>query len=173
VRATTEHGNSLLFAYPPISVSEHPAVCGQTTTFARGFAAAFQQDISRYELIVVTSQELRRMVPVYGTRRPGHELVSGFPAAPREPDEQLREHLLQLLPADINPFSRYVPLMDHIPQWFPALLDDDRLLQDLRQKPENDDTIAAYLAEHTTNPEETVTILSLRATRKRAPPSAR
>lgn len=122
VRASTGRGSHLLFAYPPIKVAEYPQIRDQLRTFKQRFTNAHQHDLSRLEARVDSIQDLRRMVRVYGTSKPGIGIISRFYGIERHPDAVLREHLLQL-PA--MPSASALPewsltIADLLPDWFRA-----------------------------------------------------
>jgi hypothetical protein len=178
VRAFTGRGYHLLFAYPPIPVRYYPDLRGQLKTFKDDFAAAHQHDLNRLEARVDSTQDLRRMVRVYGTSKPTVGIPSTFPDTTRRPDERLREYLLGLTPATVPPLrsiAKYRTLPDLMPAWFPPLLAQDRVLNELwhnRGKPKTSDqsnsgydyTIACYLAQQHHAPEDIIMILAMRPT---------
>jgi hypothetical protein len=78
VRAATGRGSHLLFAYPPILVDQYPDVRERLRTFKQEFSKAHRQDLARLEARVDSTQDLRRMVRVYGTSKPGIGIISRF-----------------------------------------------------------------------------------------------
>jgi len=128
-RAATGRGSHLLFAYPPILVSEVLDVRERLRSFKDGFVRAVRDQLSRLEARVDSTQDLRRMVRVYGTSKPDVGVVSKFYGKERVEDVALREYLLRLTVAAFRSV-RAVPVMvaDHLPGWFAGLLvTDDRL----------------------------------------------
>jgi hypothetical protein len=176
VMPRTGRGHHLLFAFPPVTVAEHPDFRGQLRTFKEQFVAAHQHDLNRLEAKVDSTQDLRRMVRVYGTAKPGVGIISSFPYAKRVPDERLREYLLQLTPAPISVAApKDLTVAEVLPAWFPTLLDKDRVLHDLwhgKGKPKTADhstsgydySIARHLLQAGKTDEDIATILHLRPT---------
>jgi hypothetical protein len=94
VRAKTGRGSHLLFAYEPISVAIVPDVRERLRQYKNDFVTAHRHDLRRLEARVDSTQDLRRMVRVYGTSKPGVGIISRFYGGRRNPDENLREYLL-------------------------------------------------------------------------------
>jgi hypothetical protein len=178
VRASTGRGVHLLFAYPPITVADYPSLRDRLRTFKHNFSTAHRQDLSRLEARVDSTQDLRRMVRVYGTSKPGVGIISRFHGEERHPDPALREHLLHLpyTPTTPPPAQRSLTIADLLPDWFGQMLRRDAVLNDLWQGTGKlagtdqsnsgyDYTIARYLAQHgITNHDTLATIIALRPT---------
>jgi hypothetical protein len=173
---STGRGLHFLFAYPPINVQDNPSLPGQLRTFKNDFVTALRQDLDRLEAKVDSTQDLRRMVRVYGTSKPSVGLVSTFHGGGRVPDPRIREYLLGLTPTPHPGPSakpRNLVLTDLMPSWFPPLLEKDRVLSELwngKGKPAHADTshsgydftIASYLIQAGKTDEDIATVLSLR-----------
>jgi len=178
VRASTGRGSHLLFAYPPITVAEHPDVRDRLRAFKTAFTTAHRHDLNRLEAVVDSTQDLRRMVRVYGTTKPGIGITSHFYGNKRVPDPALRSYLLGMT---ITPKPTVMPgkdlhLADLMPDWFPPLLQTDSILHDLwhgkgkhpgtdQSNSGYDYTIATYLASHgITDHDAIATIIAFRPT---------
>ena len=172
-RAKTGRGCHLLFAYPPISVAEHPLLRGQLVTFKSRFLQEHRRSLDRLEARLDSTQDLRRMVRVYGTSKPSVGVISSFHGGVRVPDAALREYLLRLPAARRTSMTiaDCVTVMEDLPSWFNEQLQHDHYLNELwqgRGKPSGDRsrsghdyTIANYLASRASD-EELLTILKLR-----------
>ena len=96
VRAATGRGSHLLFGFPPIPVADVPDVRARCRLFRDGFASAVRSELSRLEVRLDSTQDLRRAVRVYGTAKPGVGVVSQFVGGARHEDSALRSYLLGL-----------------------------------------------------------------------------
>lgn len=145
VRAYTGRGYHLLFAYPAIEARQHPDISSRLRHFKDGFADAFRGELAQLEAKLDNTQDLRRMVRIYGTAKPHIGIISKFYGSDRVEDGTLREHLLALqLPAEAIP-GRATALNtgSELPQWFHALLERDRETRELWSgvgKPQDTDT---------------------------------
>lgn len=145
-RAYTGRGYHLLFAYPPIDVRKNPDVGPKLREFRNTFSSAFHEELSRLEAKLDNTQDLRRMVRIYGTAKPQVGIVSRFYGNERAEDERLRDYLLALeLPEDRVPAAIAATLNSsrEIPQWFHSVLEQDRETRELWSgigKPQNTDT---------------------------------
>jgi hypothetical protein len=178
VNASTGRGVHLLLAYDPITVDDCPDIAARLRTFKRDFATAYRHDLQRLEARVDSTQDLRRMVRVYGTSKPHLGRISVFHGNERKPDPVLREYLLNLTPTPTRmptPASRSLVITDLLPDWFTTLLANDRVLNALwhnNGKPRTSDqsnsgydyTIACYLAARGNTHDEIATIIALRPT---------
>jgi hypothetical protein len=174
VRSYTGRGAHLLFAYGPLSVKEYPDLKQRLTTFKERLAQALRYDLQRNGITIDSTQDLRRMVRVYGTAKPSIGIKSTFPITTREPDKQLTEYLTQLPVTTITTTSKDpIMIAPALPPWFPELLKNDHHLRDLwngQGKPAGTDTtnsgydytIAKILTKHTNNPSEIATIINQR-----------
>jgi hypothetical protein len=131
VRAATGRGSHLLFAYPAIRIEEYPDMRERLRSFRDGFAAAVRQDLSRLEVRCDSTQDLRRVVRVYGTAKPDVGVVSRFYGRERHEDVGLRNYLLQLpcCTQAATPAVASVAFDDVLPSWFTPLLDRDERLR--------------------------------------------
>ncbi|MDX2154033.1 MAG: hypothetical protein SFV54_25055 [Bryobacteraceae bacterium] len=160
IRARTGRGSHLLLAYEAISVVQHPTISDQLRTFKEDFRQANRVDLHRLEARIDSTQDLRRMVRVYGTAKPRINVISRFYGPyQRHNDPALREYLLRLPPTPrkaIDPLPN-ITIAAKLPQWFEDRLKTDTILYDLwhgRGKPPGTDqsnsgydyTIARHLA---------------------------
>ncbi len=177
VRSSTGRGYHLLFAYPPIRVADVPDIAARLKQFKDQFVRTVSRDLLRLEAKVDTTQDLRRMVRVYGTSKPSVGKNSTFTAKYRFPDEALREYIVGMSlppPASQHPLQPLVLEAPVMPEWFPPLLERDQYLRGLWHgtgKSMNTDqsnsgydyTIAHYLAQQGhQQPVELACIIALR-----------
>jgi hypothetical protein len=175
VRAATGRGSHLLFAYALIRTEKVPDLRDRLRSFRDGFATAVRQDLSRLEVRLDSTQDLRRVVRVYGTAKPGIGIVSRFYGRERQEDAALREHLLQLecCTQSVAPVAMPLTLGAVLPSWFTDLLDRDERLRELWRgegKTVGDVTSSGYdyslvrllVRRGHADPSELGTILSLR-----------
>jgi hypothetical protein len=149
VRAATGRGSHLLFAYAPVLVEEYPDVRERLRSFRDQFAIAVRQDLSRLEVRLDSTQDLRRVVRVYGTAKPDVGVVSRFYGRERHEDAGLRDYLLRLPCCTQSAAPAVVPLAlgDVLPAWFTVLLAEDERLRGLWQgegKTRGDVTASGY-----------------------------
>jgi hypothetical protein len=86
-------GFHVLAAYPPVHVAQFPDVRDRLRAFRDEVAREFRGELSRLEVALDRTQDLRRMVKLYGTAKVGGE-VSRFFGGARVPDPRLREYVL-------------------------------------------------------------------------------
>jgi hypothetical protein len=175
VRAATGRGSHLLFAYAPILVEEYPDVRERLRWFRDQLAVAVRQELSRLEVRLDSTQDLRRVVRVYGTAKPDVGVVSRFYGRDRVEDAGLRDFLLRLPCCTQSAAPEVMPLAlgDVLPSWFTALLAEDECLRGLWRgegKTRGDVTASGYdyslvqslVRRGHADPSELGTILSLR-----------
>jgi hypothetical protein len=174
VRVSTGRGSHLLFAFPPIHTEHCPGLRDALRLFRNRFHAAVRHDLSHLEVRLDTTQDLRRVVRVYGTAKPDVGIVSRFYGKERVEDEALREVLLasagstQSTPPPIS-----VEIAAALPSWFSDLLATNERLRRLwhgEGKTTGDRTSSGYdyslacslIRRGKDDPNELGTILSLR-----------
>lgn len=142
--AYTGRGYHFLFAFPSIRVSECNDISDRLKEFCAQFRQTFKSDLERLEVKLDNTQDLRRMVKIYGTAKPQVGIVSRFYGGERVEDEALRAYPLQM---NLHHASEHHPSVlntgDDLPSWFQRLITQNAKLQDLwlgRGKPENTDT---------------------------------
>ena len=149
VKAYTGGGYHLLFAYAAVRVGECPDIRARLEVFREGFAAAFQQELGALEVKLDRTQDLRRMVRVYGTAKPGVGIVSKFFGERRVEDARLREYVLSLLVPDRAAGAAGglgLRVGTELPAWFSVLVEEDEEVRQLwrgTDKPEHLDTSAS------------------------------
>lgn len=133
VRAQTGRGYHLLFAYPAIEVRQHSDIASRLREFKNRFSGAFRDELGRLEARLDNTQDLRRMVRIYGTAKPHIGIVSRFYGNERVEDERLRDYLLALaLPVDQIPAAgTKLETAQELPQWFLGLLEQDSRTKEL------------------------------------------
>ena len=127
VRAVTGGGYHLLCAYPPVRVAEVGDIGVRLRVFRDRFAGEFRRDLGALELQLDRTQDLRRMVRVYGTAKPNVGLLSKFYGGERVEDEGLRDYLLGLtVPERMVGCAAAGGLVGReLPAWFSPLLEGD------------------------------------------------
>ncbi|MDA2935401.1 hypothetical protein MYX82_13845 [Acidobacteria bacterium AH-259-D05] len=142
VRAFTGKGYHLLFAYPEIEVKEHPDISEKSKEFRDEFNDEYRRDLENLEVRLDKTQDLRRMVRIYGTAKPDVGIVSCFYGGERVEDESLRNYLLSLKTRERCLGSLVLNTGSKLPDWFQKLLERDRDLRELwsgKGKPQNTD----------------------------------
>ena len=125
-RAFSGAGYHLLFALPELSVAHHPELRRQLTTFRNNYASNFKHELRRLGVRLDNTQDLRRVVKIYGTAKPGGA-VSRFYGGHRVEDPRLAEYILSLPVMTSGRGIRLNP-GSTLPPWFPSLLSlDERL----------------------------------------------
>ena len=127
VRAYTNKGTHLLFAYPAVSVKKHPDIKLRLREFRQRYYNEFKNDLSRLEVKLDSTFDLRRMVKIYGTAKPSDAMPSKFFGHFREEDAALREYILSL-PEYIK-FDRVLKGNGKLPDSVMELLKKDQLLK--------------------------------------------
>lgn len=168
-------GYHLLFAYPPVVTAAVPDLRERHRLFRSRFVAATKPELSKLELRVdAGTLNLRAMVKVYGTGKPGGGL-SRFYGRERVEDQSLRDHLLGLYVPQRSVGNGVIVrrVGDTLPSWFAQRLQDDPLLCALwggRGKTSGDTSnsgydfsiIARLAAQGYRDPDDLATILHLR-----------
>ena len=146
-RAYSGGGHHLLAAYAPIPVADHPDIRTRLGEFRNRICQAFRGELSRLEAKLDQTQDLRRLVKIYGTSKPRRP-VSRFHGEQRREDAALRQHLLDL---EITPNRRTAlsfPTHDHLPPYVAQLLSQDaelsRLWRGEGKQPRTDTTRSGY-----------------------------
>ena len=78
VKAYTGRGYHLLFALPEIKVSEAPDIASRLKHFAGEFRSAYRHELANLDARLDGTQDLRRVVKIYGTAKPLVNIVSKF-----------------------------------------------------------------------------------------------
>jgi hypothetical protein len=177
-QAGSGRGYHLMAAYSPISTVETPDLKQRVRAFSDQFRDALGSEIGVAGLRLDGTYDLRRLVKVYGTAKPGGP-VSRLLRAEYGADPALREKLLSY---DVSCRSKKaesaaeavdsVTVQRRLPDWFPALLDDQRVanLWNGEGKPESldcsrsgyDFSLARTLIALGHNTDDIATILALR-----------
>jgi hypothetical protein len=131
VRAFTGRGYHLLFPYPEIKVSECPDIKSRLRNFCEQFYNAYRQELERLEVKLDKTQDLRRMVKIYGTAKPDVGIISRFYGGERVEDEALRDYLLRMEVAQPHLGGLTLMSAEGLPRWFSSLLEIDSRLNEL------------------------------------------
>lgn len=148
VRGFSGRGYHLLFAYPAIKVRDSPDIRERLAGFRDNFHACFRRELEGLEVKLDRTQDLRRMVRIYGTAKPDIGIPSHFYGHDRVEDHALQNHLLDLqLPEQPSGRQVVVPRVE-LPSWFEALLEHDVVLRQLwrgtGKSPNTDTTRTGY-----------------------------
>jgi hypothetical protein len=176
-RGRSGRGVHLVSVYSPIPVAEHKDLKSRIRRFSEGFEREMSDRLMQAGLKLDSTYDLRRLVKVYGTAKPGG-VVSRLERPGSGADQGLRDYLLSLdshprVPVDEMPGCRQLNIGAAIPSWFPELLEDQRVadLWHGRGKPKSlDCTRSGYdfslvrllLAQGYREPDDLATILALR-----------
>jgi len=96
-RAYSGHGYHLLSPFPPIAAGEVPDISKRLARFQDEFRIAFKEELDALEARVDSTADLRRMVKIYGTRKPDADVpLSRLYATRRKEDPSLRQYLLDM-----------------------------------------------------------------------------
>jgi len=142
VLAYTGRGFHLLFAYPPMRVDHYPDISQRLKKFRDDFANSYWKHLSNLEVKLDATQDLRRMVKIYGTAKPEVGIISRFYGDERVEDEYLLEHLLRMEIASRGP-KVYLDVGDEIPDSVANVLRSDSEIKQLwegKGKPQDSDT---------------------------------
>ncbi len=131
VRAFTGRGIHLLFAYPEIMVKEHQDIGERLKEFRCKFCFEHKRNLDSLELKLDKTQDLRRMVRIYGTAKPDVGIVSRFYGQERIEDEALRGYLLRLALPEPEVKKGVLKIGSELPQWFQKLLETDKQIHAL------------------------------------------
>jgi hypothetical protein len=140
VRAYTGRGCHLLFAYSGIPTREYPDISQRLKAFRDQFYAEFNEQIAGLGVRLDRTQDLRRMVKIYGTAKPDVGIVSRFYGSERIEDEGMRDYLLNL--SLDSPSKDGIRIGQELPDWFTRLLISDPHVKELWEgtgKPEGTD----------------------------------
>lgn len=106
VRGYSGRGYHLLFPLPPVKVGEVPDIADRLREFRHRLGEEMKQDLASSAIKLDSTQDLRRMVRVYGTAKPYVGIVSKFYGDKRKEDPKLRDYLLSL---DVPEERRVLP----------------------------------------------------------------
>jgi hypothetical protein len=148
-RSKTGRGAHALSAYQPIMVADCPDIRERLRIFRDDLHNAIKHELSRLEARLDSTQDLRRVVRVYGTAKPEVGFVSRFYGKERREDPALREYLLNLSVPATAALRAIGPLMlsETLPSWFTDLLDQDERVRSLwhgQGKTRGDTTASGY-----------------------------
>lgn len=134
--AFTGRGYHLLFAYPAIRVSECPDIVARLRHFRSGFDDEHRREMESLDAKLDVTQDLRRMVRIYGTAKPEVGVVSEFYGKERVEDSRLRAYLLEMKVESepmVAPAAKAgnAPVHSNVPVWFRTLLERDDGLREL------------------------------------------
>ena len=173
VRAFSGAGWHVLAAYEPIHTSQRPDIRARLREFRDRIASSFRQELSQLETTLDRTQDLRRMLKIYGTAKPNAP-VSRFYGGRRQLDDRLREYLLGLELDERRASAAALPIGDQLPRRFLDLLERDaqlgRLWRGEGKSVHTDTTRSGYdyaivrrlLADGVTDLGEIATVLALR-----------
>lgn len=126
-------GNHLLFAYPEIEVKDVPDIKDRLKYFVNEFKNSYKQELDRLEAKIDSTQDLRRMVKMYGTSKPGKKISRWHGPTKRIEDIALREHLLNLNvpePTSLNT-NFNLNIKSELPPYFIELLEKENSIREL------------------------------------------
>lgn len=131
-KAFTGRGFHLLFAFPEIKVAECGDIGARCKRFRDDYWDAYRHELAHLKARLDSTQDLRRMVRIYGTAKPDIGIISKFYGKERVEDERLRAYLLEQQSDDATAERNFVlRSAAEIPPWFSALLETDRRVHDL------------------------------------------
>lgn len=142
VRAMTGRGYHLLSPYERIEVKEHPDISDRLVQFRDQLYGAFRRELENLEVKVDRTQDLRRMLKIYGTAKPEVGVISRFHGTDRDEDPTLRQYLLEIKLPDQEVESHVLKVGSNVPQWFHELLEKDSRVKELwtgKGKPDGSD----------------------------------
>lgn len=132
VRAFTGRGYHYLFPYAPISVKEHPDISQRIKKVHDQFRQEFFKVLEHLGAKADYTQDLRRVIRIYGTSKPSVGIMSCFFGDERKEDNDgIRNYLLNL-----NITENYADTLDTkikqpLPQLFRSMMNRDDKLRDL------------------------------------------
>lgn len=129
VKAFTGQGYHLLFAFPPIEVKECSDIGERLKHFREDFRDAYREELADLETKLDSTQDLRRMVRIYGTAKPSVGIVSRFYGGERIEDERLKAYLLELQLQEERNFV--LRPAGELPSWFEDVLQTDTRTREL------------------------------------------
>ncbi len=171
VRAFTGNGYHLLFALPPVSVSEFPDIKEKLNLFRHEIQYEFSDAMKRIGARKDNTMDLSKVAKIYGTKKPQGKHCSRFFGKERVEDKVLLEYLRSLEPEE-RPVGT-IPVLDELPESFKKLLSSDETLRMLWEgvgKTDGDTTRSGYdfslvkecMQKKITDVMELTTILKLR-----------
>lgn len=133
VKAFTGRGYHLLCPFPGILVSQCPDIALRLKHFAKQFGTAYRHELAALDARLDFTQDLRRMVKIYGTAKPRVGIISEFYGSERREDERLHAYILGLEPQQSAKLERDIVLHPaaEIPRWFEPLLAHDARTREL------------------------------------------
>ena len=149
VTAFSGNGYHLLFAFEAIRVSDHPDIGLKLVAFKDQFVDNFSKGLKDLKLKVDSTQDLRRMAKIYGTKKPGPKFkrISRFYGDMRIPDPVLRNYLVSIEIKESDKPSSGIIKYGDIPASFQSLLKDNELASNLwegKGKTEGDTSNSGY-----------------------------
>lgn len=138
--AYTGRGFHLLFAYPAILVEGCADIAARLRKFCADFGDDFHKELEGLEAKLDNTQDLRRVVKIYGTAKPNVGICSRWHGSERVEDEELRNHLLVMKLEYGSEKQRMnepafgpklVTINGELPQLFMTLLRQDQKLREL------------------------------------------
>lgn len=142
--AYTGRGYHFLFAYPPIKVTAYPDIAERLKEFCNQFRETFKKDLQRLEVKLDNTQDLRRMLKIYGTAKPKIGIISKFYGDKRMEDNGLRDYLLKMeIHQSESELLSVLKTSGELPLWFQNLLAMDSRIKELWEgygKPQDTDT---------------------------------
>lgn len=147
----TGRGVHLLTALPRTKVTEYPNIAENLARYNQSFSEDTRDQLDRLEARVDAIQDLRRVLRVPSTAKPGIGHIARLHGTERQEDQGLLEHILSLKVSaneNNNGYAPYfgptlVPVGEQPPPIFTTLLKRDKKLRDLwegRGKSESSDT---------------------------------
>ncbi len=140
-RAYTGRRFHALLAYAAINTRRHADIGQRLRDFRNRFNDEHIHDLQGLEAKLDATQDLRRVVRVYGTSKKDVGIISRFYGQNRVEDEALREHLLSLTTREPGQSSGHastdgrsgleLKTATELPRWFVQLLEGERELKDL------------------------------------------
>jgi len=121
----------LLFAYPAIKVDYCPDIADRLRAFCDQFRQAHREELERLEVKLDPTQDLRRMLKIYGTAKPEIGIVSRFYGGERVEDETLRAYLLKMNIERPTSQAHLLTAGKELPLWFHKLIAQDEKIRAL------------------------------------------
>lgn len=139
-RGFSGRGYHLLFALPPIKTREVMDISDRLKAFRQSFTASYKKELDGLGVQVDSTQDLRRMVRIYGTAKPYVGIPSRFYGTQRREDARLRDYLINLtlntgeMASTGGVGNRAEGLLrprNELPEWFSELLAQDERTRQL------------------------------------------
>lgn len=140
VKAYSGRGYHQLLAFPEIKIAEHPDIAERQKCFAEMYRQAYRRELENLEAKLDSTQDLRRMVKIYGTAKPEVGIISRWLyQGERVEDEALRDYLLGIdLKAEAAQATSYsgtnalrLGISAELPLWFQSMLARDKQIREL------------------------------------------